>query len=68
MDKTKYSMTCPVPDCDHEIEVEAGSEDEAVQEIMKAGKAHFDEVHPDADAMDPAEMESKTRSAMKKHE
>lgn len=65
---TTHSMTCPVGNCGHEIEVHAHSDDDAVQKIMVAGKAHFEDAgHPADQAMSPEEMEKMTREAMKSH-
>jgi hypothetical protein len=60
----EYSIQCPSP-CNYEIKVEASSDDEAVEKIMKAGTAHKQECKL---AMDISEeqMRSMVRSNMKK--
>lgn len=60
-----HSMTCPVDGCNHVIKVHAHDDEEAVQALMEAGKAHFEEVHPDAEGMNPEEMDKITRDGMK---
>jgi predicted small metal-binding protein len=41
----KYSFKCPAP-CNQEIKVDAQNDDEAVNKLMTAGKAHAKEAHP----------------------
>lgn len=65
-DAATHSMNCPVEGCPHIIEVHAHDDDQATQQIMQAGKAHFAEMHPDAQEMSPEEMEKMTRENMKK--
>lgn len=62
-----HSMMCPMEGCDHVIEVHVHDDDEAVEAIMMAGKAHFDEAHPDEKGMNESEMVEMTKKSMKKH-
>jgi len=65
----KYTMQCPVENCDHVIEVEAQSDDEAVKMLMEAGDKHFaDTGHSMDQSMTPEDKEKMTRESMKKVE
>jgi hypothetical protein len=64
---TTHSMNCPVEGCTFNMEVHAHDDDEAVQKIMMSGKAHFEDAHPDAPAMNPDEMVAATKAGMVTH-
>ena len=65
----KYTMQCPVEDCDHVMEAEAENDDEAVKMLMEAGDKHFaDAGHPMDQSMTPEVKEKMTRESMKKGE
>lgn len=60
-----HTMNCPV--CQVPIYAHAHDDDMAVQGLMMAGKAHFEEAgHPQDQAMSPEEMEATTRRDMKR--
>jgi len=60
----KYSFKCPPP-CNYEIKVDANSDTEAVEKIMRAGVVHKKEAHPDM-KISEEQMKSMVRSGMKK--
>jgi predicted small metal-binding protein len=61
----KYSFKCPAP-CNQEIKVDAQNDDEAVNKLMAAGKAHAKEAHPKMPPMPDEQMKSMLKSGMKK--
>lgn len=61
----KYSYNCPAGD--KMIEVEAMTDDEAVEKIMEEAKKHKMEVHPEMEGTDE-EMEKMIREGMIKEE
>ena len=63
----KYTMHCPVENCDHVMEAEAETDDEAVGRLITAGDNHFAEVgHPMDESMTPEMKTKMTREYMKK--
>jgi len=63
----KYTMHCPVENCDHVMEAEAENDDEAAKKLIVAGDAHFSEVeHPMDQSMTPDMKDKMTRENMKK--
>lgn len=64
---TKYSMHCPVEGCQHVMEAEDETDDEAVKKLVEAGDAHFAQAgHPIDQSMTPEMKEQMTRDYMKK--
>jgi len=61
----KYSLTCPAP-CNHAINVDAQSDEEAIGKIVEAGKIHAKEAHPDMLSMTDDQMKGLVRSEMRK--
>ncbi|HEX2965072.1 MAG TPA: hypothetical protein VHO84_04775 [Syntrophorhabdaceae bacterium] len=60
----KYSITCPAP-CNHEIKVDAQNDDEGINKLLVAGKAHAKEAHPDM-SMSDQEMREMISNSMTK--
>lgn len=61
----KYSFKCPAP-CNYEINVDALTDDDAVNKIMAAGKVHAKEAHPDMPSMSERQMKDMFKAGMKK--
>lgn len=61
----KYAFTCPAPGCGHTMEVEAVSEDEALQKLLAEGGKHQQTTHPDMN-LDPEKAVAMVRVGMKK--
>ena len=61
----KYSFKCPAP-CNHEIKVDAQNDDEAMTQLMAAGKVHVKEAHADKPPMPEKEMKDMLKKGMKK--
>ena len=61
----KYSFSCPAP-CNYKINVDAPSDDDAINKIMAAGKVHAKEAHPDMPPMTDEQMKGMVRTAMQK--
>lgn len=59
----QYTFQCPA--CPKKIEVDADSDQEAIDKIMVAGKEHGDEAHPDMKT-DPEEMKKMVEEQMQK--
>lgn len=51
-----HGMDCPMPGCDFTVKVHAHDDDEAALKLMMGVKNHMAETHPDAPAMDQAEV------------
>lgn len=65
----KYTMHCPVEDCDHVMEAEAENDDEAVKQLMGSGDKHFaDADHSMDQPMTPEDKEKMTREHMQKED
>jgi len=65
----KYTMHCPVENCDHVMEAEAEDDDGAVKNLMEAGDKHFADIgHPMDQSMTPEMKEQMTKEHMKKGE
>jgi len=63
----KYTMHCPVENCDHVMEADAETDNEAVGKLITAGDDHFAQVgHPTDDSMTPEMKDKMTREYMKK--
>jgi len=63
----KYTMHCPVENCDHVMEADADNDDAAVGKLIVAGDAHFAQVgHPMDQSMTPEMKGEMTREHMKK--
>ncbi|HVN96397.1 MAG TPA: hypothetical protein VMT62_08210 [Syntrophorhabdaceae bacterium] len=60
-----YSFKCPAP-CSEEIKVDAKNDDEAVDKLMAAGKAHAKEKHPNMPPMSEKQMKDMLKAGMKK--
>ena len=65
----KYTMHCPVDGCDHVIEAETDTEENAVKMLIEAGDKHFADVgHPIDQSMTPEMKEKMTKEYMKKED
>ncbi|HLB51831.1 hypothetical protein A3F07_04325 [candidate division WWE3 bacterium RIFCSPHIGHO2_12_FULL_38_15] len=61
----QYLFVCPMPNCGHEVVVEAASDEDAVQKIMMAGAEHAKNVHPNM-PVNENEMLEMVKTQMKK--
>ncbi len=61
----KYSFSCPAP-CNYKINVDAQSDDEAVNKIVEEGKVHAEKAHPDMPPMTEDQMKGIVRMGMRK--
>jgi hypothetical protein len=61
----KYSFKCPAP-CNEEIEVDAQNDNEAIEKLMTAGKAHAKKAHPNMPPMTDEQMKTMLKANMKK--
>jgi predicted small metal-binding protein len=61
----QYAFTCPAP-CNHEMKVDAQNDDEAINKLMTAGKAHAKEAHPNMPPMTDAQIKNMLKAGMKK--
>ncbi|MCH7541690.1 hypothetical protein IH981_02865 [Patescibacteria group bacterium] len=63
----KYTMHCPVEGCEHVMETDAESDDEAVGKLITAGDTHFADVgHPMDQSMTPEMKNKMTQEHMQK--
>jgi hypothetical protein len=61
----KYSFSCPAP-CNFKIDVDAQSDDDAINKMVAAGKVHAKEAHTDMPSMTDEQMKGMVRAAMQK--
>ena len=61
----KYSFKCPAP-CNKELNVDALTDDEAINKLMAAGKGHAKEAHPNMPPMSEQQMKDMLKAGMKK--
>ncbi len=61
----KYSFKCPGT-CSYEVRVEAKTDDEAVEKIIKEDETHRKQAHPDLPPMTEEQLKGIVRSGMKR--
>lgn len=61
-----YSMKCPL--CSQSLTIDAETDEDALEKIMKEAKTHVAENHPNFVSLPEEQIKAMVRAGMKKHE